>query len=360
MPRTAAIIYGGKSTEHEISIRSARNIANAIDKNQYNVLLIAIAKDEKWYLKSEKELNGEEVVLANDNGLSLVPGAEVDKLVFSKNQQSIGKVDVVFPIVHGTGGEDGSLQGLLKVLNIAFVGPGVVGSALCIDKEVAKRILTEAGIANSKFLSYHKSQRDQISYEIAQAELGIPMYIKPPNLGSSVGISKVKTEEEFYAAIDLALQFDRKVLIESNIVGREIECAVMGNGDIKASPVGEVLTIGDNHTFYSYDAKYTDANGSVTVIPAEMDEKTQDRIRKIAIDTYKALCCEGMARVDVFLNENGDIIVNEVNTIPGFTDISMYPKLWGAAGISYSELINQLLELALERHTDMNEMKTSV
>jgi len=156
------------------------------------------------------------------------------------------------------------------------------------------------------------------------------------------------------------LLFDRKVLIESNIEGREIECAVMGNSDVKASPVGEVLTIGEDHKFYSYDAKYTDANGSVTVIPAEMDQETQERIRKVAINTYKALNCEGMARVDVFLKPNGDIIVNEVNTIPGFTDISMYPKLWGAAGISYSDLISQLLLLAIDRHNQENEMQTSV
>jgi len=184
MSTTAAIIYGGKSTEHEVSIRSARNIAKAIDKDQFNVLLIAIAKDGKWYLKTTEELNNENIVQPNSHNLSLIPGADRDKIIISKNQQSIGVIDVVFPIVHGTGGEDGSLQGLLNTLNLAFVGPGVVGSALCIDKEVAKRVLNEAGIANSKFLSYHKSQRDQITYEKAQAELGTPMYIKLPNLGS--------------------------------------------------------------------------------------------------------------------------------------------------------------------------------
>jgi D-alanine-D-alanine ligase len=309
--KTAAIVFGGKSTEHEVSIRSARNIAKAIDK-----------------------------------------------FLVSSTHTSLGTIDVIFPIVHGTGGEDGTLQGLLKIMNIAFAGPKVVGSALCIDKEVAKRILNEANIPNSKFLCYTKSQRSAITFETARAELGVPMYIKPPNLGSSVGISKVSNKQEFDAAIDLALQYDRKVLIEENIVGREIECAVMGNESVQASPVGEVVTNVQSHTFYDYAAKYTDANGSTTVIPAQMDNAVQSKIQEIAIKTYKALCCEGMSRVDVFLTARGEVYVNEVNTLPGFTDISMYPKLWGAAGISYSEVISKLLWLALDRHQEDSEMKT--
>ena len=186
------------------------------------------------------------------------------------------------------------------------------------------------------------------------------MYIKPPNLGSSVGISKVTTKREFDAAIDNALQYDRKVLIEESIVGREIECAVLGNAEVQASPVGEVVTNQDNHTFYDYAAKYTDANGSVTMIPAQMDIATQNRIREIAIKAYKALNCEGMARVDFFVTEAGDIIVNEVNSLPGFTDISMYPKLWESGGIAYSELITKLIELAIERSEDEDKMQTSV
>ena len=357
--KTAAIIYGGKSTEHEVSIRSARNIAKAIDSNQFNTVLIAISKSGKWFLKTHDELNQENVVVESSAQLVLIPGAIQDQVITLSDQKSIGTIDVVFPIVHGTGGEDGSLQGLLKTMNIAFVGPGVIGSALWIDKEVTKRILNEAGIANSAFSSYLKSERHLIDFETTKAKLGVPMYIKPPNLGSSVGISKVTTEAEFYQAIDVALQFDRKVLIEQNIVGREIECAVMGNGDVNASPVGEVVTNQDSHTFYDYSAKYTDSDGSITVIPAEIDPVTQDNIREIAIKTYQALCCEGMSRVDVFLTPNGDIYVNEVNTLPGFTDISMYPKLWGAAGISYSDVISKLLQLALDRHQEENDMKTT-
>lgn len=355
-----AIIYGGKSTEHEVSIRSARNIAKAVDKTKYTLSLIAIAKDGNWYTKSMEELANENVVLPSSNRLSLIPGGSRGMLMNLETNAELAQLDAVFPIVHGTGGEDGTLQGLLKTMNIPFVGPGVIGSALCIDKEVAKRMLNEAGIANSKFLAYHSSERAQITYEEAHAALGVPMYIKPPNLGSSVGISKVTNKAEFDVAIDEALKFDRKVLIEQNIVGREIECAVLGNVDVKASPVGEVVTNNDSHTFYSYAAKYTDADGSVTMIPANLETEVQNRIKDIAVKTYKTLNCEGMARVDVFVTEKNEIIVNEVNTLPGFTDISMYPKLWEAGGIAYADLITKLIDLAIERSEDEEKMQTSV
>ncbi|MBT6234496.1 MAG: D-alanine--D-alanine ligase [Bacteroidetes bacterium] len=357
--KNIAIVYGGKSTEHEVSIRSARNIAKAIDRNKYNLLLIAIGKNGVWYSKTEEELAKENIVKITPNSLALKPG-NTEPIINTYTNVSLGKIDAIFPIVHGTGGEDGTLQGLLKSIGIPFVGPGVIGSSLCIDKEVAKRVLNEAGIANSRFLSYLKSECNLITYEKALASLGVPMYIKPPNLGSSVGISKVTTKREFETAIDNAFKYDRKVLIEQNIVGREIECAVLGNQEIEASPLGEVVTVGEQHTFYSYAAKYTDANGSVTVIPAKLDANLQSEIQHIAIKTYKALCCEGMARVDVFVTESNEIIVNEVNTLPGFTDISMYPKLWEAGGISYSDLISRLIDLALERGEEEDKMQTSV
>ncbi len=359
--QTVAILFGGKSTEHEVSVRSARNIVKALDINLYDALLIGISKTGEWILKSHDQLLSEDVVLSDEQmALTVVPGAQHNQVCLKKDLSSIGNVDVVFPIVHGTGGEDGTIQGLFKIINLPFVGPGVLGSSLCLDKEVTKRLLRDAGIKNSKFLSYLNSEKDQIKFETVKNELGMPVYIKPPNLGSSVGISKVNNEEEFNQAIELAFQFDRKVLIEENIVGREIECAVRGNADVKASPTGEVLTIGDEHKFYSYDAKYVDANGSVTVIPAEMSETDMNAIREVAIKTYQCLCCEGMARVDVFLKENGDVFVNEVNTIPGFTDISMYPKLWEATGLSYTDLITTLLNLAIDRFKEEEAMKTSM
>lgn len=299
-PKNIIILYGGKSPEHEISVRSARNIAQYLDTSKFNAVLVGVSKKGTWHLKSSDEIQREDIVLSNDKQLSLIPGNQQDACVWDMHtNKSIGDVYAVFNIIHGTG-EDGSLQGLLKQMNLPFVGPGVISSGLCIDKEVAKRILNEAGIQNSKFLSYTKAQKNEINFETLENELGMPVYIKPPNLGSSVGISKVSRRDELQKAIDEAFSFDKKVLIESNIVGRELECAVLGNENPKASPVGEVVTVGEEHTFYSYDAKYIDANGSVTVIPAEIDPKIQERIQKVAIQTYKALECEGLARVDVF------------------------------------------------------------
>jgi D-alanine-D-alanine ligase len=359
--KTVAIIFGGKSTEHEVSIRSARNIVKAIDTNLFSPILIGVDKEGAWILKTETELDTENVVESNSSReLVILPGKKTDQVLLKDNLSSVGPIDVVFPIIHGTGGEDGTIQGLLKTINLPFVGPSVLASSLCLDKEVTKRLLSHEGIKNSKFLSYLNSEKDLISFEQVQNQLGMPVYIKPPNLGSSVGISKVNSKEEFDAAIDLAFQFDRKVLIEENIAGREIECAVLGNANVKASPAGEVLTVGENHSFYSYDAKYIDADGSITVIPAEMDENEMNKVRKVAIDAYQCLCCEGMARVDVFIKDNGDIYVNEINTIPGFTDISMYPKLWGAAGLNYTNLITELINLALDRFNEEEAMQTSM
>ena len=354
------LLYGGKSTEHEISIWSARNIAKAANTSLFEIMPIGIAKNGSWYLKTMNELNSEDVVLQNDHLLTLTPGSTDQKIIDVKSQKSIDKIDVAFPIVHGTNGEDGTLQGLLKTMQIPFVGPGVIGSALCIDKDVAKRLMNEAGISNAPFLSYQKSERNQITFEKAVNSLGLPMYIKPPNLGSSVGISKVTSKKEFDTAVDNAFLFDQKIIIEKNIVGREIECAVLGNSNPKASLVGEVVTVSDNHDFYSYEAKYIDAQGSKTVIPAELSIDLQKRIQTIAIKTYKTLCCEGMSRVDVFVTQDDEIIVNEVNTLPGFTDISMYPQLWEASGINYTDLITELLMLAIERFDNENENLTQL
>jgi D-alanine-D-alanine ligase len=354
------LLYGGKSTEHEISIRSARNIAKAANTSLFEIIPIGIAKNGSWYLKTMSELNSEDVVLQNDHLLTLTPGSTDQKIINVKSQKSIGRIDVAFPIVHGTNGEDGTLQGLLKTMQIPFVGPGVIGSALCIDKDVAKRLMNEAGITNAPFLSYHKSERNQITFEKAVNSLGLPMYIKPPNLGSSVGISKVTSKKEFDTAVDHAFLFDQKIIIEKNIVGREIECAVLGNSNPKASLVGEVVTVSDNHDFYSYEAKYIDAQGSKTVIPAELSIDLQKSIQTIAVKTYQTLSCEGMARVDVFVTQDDEIIVNEVNTLPGFTDISMYPQLWEASGINYTDLITELLMLAIERFDNENENLTQL
>jgi len=264
---------------------------------------------------------------------------------------------VVFPILHGPFGEDGTIQGLLKILDIAFVGPGVLGSAINMDKDVSKRLLKEAGLPTSKFLVFQKNQEQDISFEKIERELKIPFFVKPANLGSSVGISKVKDKKDFIKAVKEAFRFDNKIIIEEGIEGKEIECSVLGNEKPVASALGEIIP---THDFYSYDAKYFDEDGARMAIPANISEEVVGKIQEMAIQVFKTLCCEGMGRVDFFLTEDNKIFVNEINTIPGFTPISMYPKLWAESGISYSELIDKLIQLAIDRKEREDRLKMSV
>jgi D-alanine-D-alanine ligase len=228
-----------------------------------------------------------------------------------------------------------------------------------MDKDIMKRILRDAGIPIADFVSFSKNQLNRIDYEEISAKLGLPLFVKPANLGSSVGISKVENSSEFKKAVRKAFEYDRKIIVEENISGREIECAVLGNDDPIAAVPGEVKSNNEAHGFYSYDAKYVDENGASLEIPAKLEGKITEEIKKMALKTFKALCCEGMARVDFFLKPDNEIIVNEINTIPGFTKISMYPKLWEASGKSYTELITDLIELAIKRHEEEKELKTS-
>ncbi|VEB69816.1 D-alanine--D-alanine ligase A [Providencia rustigianii] len=266
------------------------------------------------------------------------------------------KIDVIFPIVHGNLGEDGSLQGLLRMANLPFVGPGVLGSSACMDKDVTKRLLRDAGLNIAPFITVLKSGREQISYAATVEKLGLPLFIKPANQGSSVGISKVNNESEFYAALDFAFLFDVKVLIESAVKGREIECAVLGNEQPLASPCGEIVL---HDSFYAYHTKYIDENGASVVAPADLDEAVSEKIRQIALEAYQALNCSGMSRVDVFLTDTNDVVINEINTLPGFTNISMYPKLWQQGGMTYQELISRLIELGMEKFEQTASLKTA-
>ncbi len=332
------ILFGGVSSEHEISIMSARNVVAALDKSKYSPVLIYINKQGEWYRVSNFKL--------------------IDKL--SENQQitfdikTLHSLDVVFPVLHGTNGEDGTIQGLLKLAGVAFVGPGVLGSSVGMDKDVSKRLLRDAGIPIAKFIVVRKNEK--LTFAQAKKQLRLPMFVKPANNGSSVGVSKVKNKSEFGKAVREAFEFDNKILIEEGIDGREIECSVLGNENPKASIPGEVIT---SHEFYSYEAKYFDENGSRTEIPAGLPSKTIHAIQKMAVDTFKTLNCEGMARVDFFVDRQGKICLNEINTIPGFTNISMYPKLWEASGISYSKLIDKLISLSIERMNSEKKLKTN-
>ena len=355
------VLFGGRSAEHEVSLQSAKNIVDAIDTNKYEVVLIGIDKNGGWHLDegsrfllgtTESELP--ELPASNEN-LALIPGKQEEQLVQLSGQQSPGALDVVFPILHGPFGEDGTVQGLLKLANIPFVGAGVLGSAVGMDKDVMKRLLRDAGIPIAKFITLQKYPANEVAFEDARDQLGLPLFIKPANLGSSVGIHKVRDREEFDRAVRDAFNYDNKVLIEECIVGREIECAVLGNDQPVASVLGEILP---SHEFYSYEAKYLDESGAVLEIPAKVPPEISDRIRQTATKTFSVLCCEGMARVDFFLRNGEEIIVNEINTIPGFTRISMYPKLWEASGLPYGELIDKLIGLAIEKFEREKGLKT--
>ena len=315
------VIFGGRSAEHEVSINSAKNIIASLSKDKYEVIPIKIGKD--------------------------------GKIPFTK----LAKLDVAFPIIHGPFGEDGSLQGVLKIMNIPFVGGSVLGSAVGMDKDVMKRLLNEAGIKNAKAIVLKSHQK--LTFEKAKATLGLPMFVKPANLGSSVGVSKVNSKKDFINALAEAFKYDTKIIIEEMIVGRELECAVLGNENPIASPIGEVIM--NTSSFYSYDAKYIEADGAITEIPAKNLSKTDiKKLQETALKTYQVLGSEGLSRVDMFLTKKGEIYVNEINTLPGFTDISMYPKLFELKGISKADLIDKLILLAIERFERDNKLQTSV
>jgi D-alanine-D-alanine ligase len=355
-----AILFGGQSAEHEISLRSAGNVAAAIDRKKYDVVLIGIDKKGKWYLNEESKFllqaDSPKLIKLQKAGdsLALVPGQEAGRLISLSGNQTVGPIDIVFPVLHGPFGEDGTVQGLLKLANVPFVGAGVLGSAVGMDKDVMKRLLRDAGISVANFLVLNRFSQDEIDFDTVTSSLGTPVFVKPTNLGSSVGISKAQCEEEFREAINLAFQYDNKIMVEEYIEGREIECSVLGNDNPIASVPGEIIP---QREFYSYEAKYIDENGAILDVPAKLSDKVTKKVQDYAIKTFRVLCCEGMARVDLFVKDN-NVIVNEINTIPGFTNISMYPKLWEASGISYSELIDRLIQLAIERFSRERQLRT--
>jgi len=357
-----AIIFGGKSAEHEISIISAKNVIDAIDKDKYKPVPIGIDKDGTWYLNDESKfiLESSNPKLAKINRadikVALVPTNNSNELVSITDNKNKGRIDVAFPVLHGTYGEDGSIQGLLRMANIPYVGADVLGSAVGMDKDVLKRLLRDAEIPTPKFEVFDKKTIKNISFEKLAEKLGAPMFIKPANLGSSVGISKVDNKEEFRKAVEDAFKYDKKIIIEESITGREIECSVLGNEDPIASLPGEIVV---NNGFYSYETKYLDEETATLEIPAKLPEEIVEKVQECAVKTFKTLCCSGMARVDFFLCDDNKILVNEINTIPGFTKISMYPKLWKASGITYRELIDRLIQLAINRFNKERKLKTS-
>lgn len=301
-------------------MQSTKNVIDALDKTKYDIMLLGIDKTGRWHINDQSRflLNAEnpKLIALNKTGrdVAFIPGGGEHQLVELTGNNPLCSVDVVFPILHGPLGEDGTVQGLLKLADIPFVGAGVLGSAVGMDKDVMKRLLREAGLPVAKYLVFRQWEREEITFENVAAALGTPFFVKPANLGSSVGISKVGGKADFAGAIAEGLAFDNKIVIEEFIAGRELECAVLGNDHPEASAVGEIVAKRD---FYSYEAKYIDENGAALEIPARLPPEIADRVREMAVKVFRVLCCEGMGRVDLFLTGDNRIIVNEINTIPG-------------------------------------------
>ena len=356
------IIFGGRSAEHEVSIQSARNIIEALDKDKYELTLIGIDRDGQWYLNDTSHFllgaTRPELLKLNQASEALVlrPGSGGQQLVKSSDMSPLPVLDVVFPVLHGTYGEDGAVQGLLRMAGVPFVGSGILGSAVGMDKDVMKRLLLQAGIPTPKWVTLQAWERDVDHAALVDSLGGFPLFVKPANLGSSVGIHKVKTMDQLAPALADAFRYDTKILVEEGLQVREIECSVLGNEQPIASLPGEIKVQAE---FYSYEAKYIDESGAILEIPADLPEATIRRVQELAIASFRVLSAEGLARVDCFLTPDGQVWVNEINTIPGFTRISMYPKLWEASGIGYAELLDRLVALALERDQRQKELKTS-
>ncbi|NJN43110.1 MAG: D-alanine--D-alanine ligase [Flammeovirgaceae bacterium] len=345
-----AILYGGKSVEHGVSVNSARNIATFIDKTLYDVLTIGITTKGSWFLTSE-------VSKDIDSGKSVNLMLDHEKPGFQTADGEMHSPDVIFPVLHGTDGEDGSIQGLIKAINVPMIGTGVLGSAVSMNKLVAKQLMRQANIPIADFLYSFYSEKENINFKKIKERLGLPFMVKSTSLGSSVGITKVNKEEDFNAAVNEALRYDDCVLFEKFIQGREIECAVLGNQPPEASNPGE-LVLNPNYEFYTFDAKYVDPDAVKIEIPARIDNPTREKIRSLSVKCFQVLHCQDFARVDLFLTSGGDIYINEINTIPGFTNSSMYPMMWKEKGISFSNLISKLIELAMKRFEQAKRLST--
>jgi D-alanine-D-alanine ligase len=384
------ILFGGRSGEHEVSLLSAASVLNAIDKEKYEVVPIGITKEGRWLTESHAErlLRGEKtspergrhlragdpettpgaVVLAKGEAVIVPPVPQAHGLAPFEGpaiatQKGID-VDVIFPVLHGTFGEDGTIQGLLELADIPYVGAGVLGSAAGMDKDIMKQLFAFAGLEIVKHVTILRSrwEKDQKKVtKLVESKLKYPVFVKPANLGSSVGISKAHDRKELGPAIEEAAKYDRKVVIEQGVGGkkhkaRELECAVLGNDEPRASTVGEIVPIAE---FYDYNAKYID-EGSQPVIPAKISKKQMKEVQEMAIKAFQAVDCSGLARVDFLMDpKNGKLYLNEINTMPGFTSISMYPKMWAASGLEYPKLIDKLIQLALERYKEKKKNQYS-
>jgi len=364
------LIFGGRSGEHEVSLASAESVMANLDRDKYEVVPIGITREGSWLLGTEpRTLRAAEQSASQDEGLeettavTLTGDPRLRRLIPVEKGEELGNrgvLDVIFPVLHGTYGEDGALQGLLEMANVPYIGCGVLGSALGMDKEKMKLVFQAVGLPVADYLVYRRNQWErspEFILDAVEQRLGFPCFVKPVNLGSSVGVNKAHDRIELEHAINIAAEYDRKIIIEHGINCREVECGVLGNDEPIASVVGEVLS---SNEFYDYRAKYIDGKSQV-VIPADIAQATAEEVRRQAVQAFLALDLSGLARVDFFIEkETGQVYINEVNTLPGFTTISMYPKLWEASGLPYTQLMDRLIELAIERHADRQRNRTSL
>lgn len=355
MKTKLGLLYGGKSAEHQVSLRTALAVIQALDHAKFEIHPIYINEKGEWIKGSQ--LNGpvekvEDLKLLQTETLSS-PALSADLFQTDEGKESF---DVIFPLLHGPNGEDGTVQGFLELLNLPYVGNGVLASSAGMDKVIMKDIFAHAGLAQVKYVSFIKhewKEAKEFVYEKVESELGYPCFVKPANLGSSVGISKCTNITELDKAFQEAFQFDRKVIIEEGVTAREVEIAVLGNDDPKCSVAGEIVPKKD---FYDYKAKYEDGETAL-IIPAEITEAEYSQLNEMAITAFKSLDCSGLVRADFFLTKDGKAMINEVNTMPGFTPVSMFPLLWKHTGIEYPKLIERLVQLAIERHEEKQSIK---
>ena len=347
-----ALLFGGRSAEHDVSVMSARNVFRALDPARYDTIPIGITRSGAWLVCSLEAGAFPLAVPESGPRVALVPGGGGRLAILGETEGAPADlsrmVDVVFPVLHGPFGEDGTVQGAAEIAGVPYVGSGVLGSAAAMDKDVAKRLMRDGGLPIARFLTFVRG--DAPAFEAVVAELGRPVFVKPARLGSSVGISKAGTGQEFAQALAEAFRHDRKILVEEYVRGREIECGVLEgeDGSLTASLPGEIAP-SNRHGFYTYEAKYLDEEGAAIRVPADLPPEVSDKVRNLSIEAFRALGCEGLARIDFFLREDGKLVVNEVNTLPGFTNISMYPKVMEAAGIGYADLVDRLIRHALAR-----------
>ncbi len=368
------VIFGGRSGEHEVSVRSARSVIEGLDKNRYEVVPIAIAKTGKWLSPADSSnlLPGEVkrvlprgVTTGESRDVAII-GDPTHQGLTSLNGEALGAepLDVVFPVLHGTYGEDGTLQGLLEMAGVPYVGCGVLASSCGMDKVTMKALFREAGLPVCSYAWFLRSEWDRDSEGVIRRvarRIGFPSFVKPANLGSSVGISKATDKKSLKQAIELAIRYDRKVIVEEGLDAREIECAVMGNDEPEASLPGEYVVHDPAASFLDYTDKYSSTGHVEVVVPAPLSKSQTARIRRMAVEVFKVLDGSGLARVDFFLRrDTGELLVNELNTLPGLTDVSGFPKMWEATGRPFSAVIDRLIELALERHRDKQRTLTSL